>query len=278
MAMAGRASACGSAARSVVAMVEPGCCGARLCHSELLRSACRRAEQTGRDEGEPGCAAPRPPSMAEPGRAYSDRLARGARRIRCCAARPFPWLATPRSRDSRTAYFGSLVSSSTSRKMTWLELSPGLRMALMRSTTAASAWMKHWLYGPPCCALGQRRGDGVIGRITKGDANHLRALDCGRAVISWRGGNQCPVRLAGSRACLHHCSGCFRRERLPGGICTHWKAPLCHGAHVKRSSPSAAVDVAVRGRAARYRRRTMASMPGTLGDRMYPTVCSSCER
>src|ERR1700677_3880313 len=34
---------------------------------------------------------------------------------------------------------------------------------------------------------------------------------------------------------LHDCSGCFRLERLPGGACTHWKAPPCHGAHVKRS-------------------------------------------
>jgi hypothetical protein len=23
----------------------------------------------------------------------------------------------------------------------------------------------------------------------------------------------------------HDCSGCFRLERLPGGTCTHWKAP-----------------------------------------------------
>src|SRR5580704_6869693 len=63
-------------------------------------------------------------------------------------------------------------------------------MALMRSTTTASTWMKHWprsrCMGHPCCALGQRRGDGVIGRISKGDANYLRALDPGRAVISWR--------------------------------------------------------------------------------------------
>jgi hypothetical protein len=25
-------------------------------------------------------------------------------------------------------------------------------------------------------------------------------------------------------------SGCFRLERSPGGACTHWKAPPCHGA------------------------------------------------
>jgi hypothetical protein len=28
--------------------------------------------------------------------------------------------------------------------MTWLKVSRDLRMALMRSTTAASTWMKHW--------------------------------------------------------------------------------------------------------------------------------------
>src|SRR6516165_3175099 len=30
---------------------------------------------------------------------------------------------------------------------------------------------------------------------------------------------------------LHSCSGCFRLEHSPGGICTHCKAPPCHGAH-----------------------------------------------
>src|SRR5580693_1477783 len=34
---------------------------------------------------------------------------------------------------------------------------------------------------------------------------------------------------------LHDFSGCFRLERLPGGARTHWKAPPCHGAHVKRT-------------------------------------------
>lgn len=29
---------------------------------------------------------------------------------------------------------------------------------------------------------------------------------------------------------LHACPGCFRLERLPGGSCTHWKTPPCHGA------------------------------------------------
>src|ERR1700731_3227786 len=35
---------------------------------------------------------------------------------------------------------------------------------------------------------------------------------------------------------LHDCSECFRLERLPGGACTHWKAPPLHGAHPKRTS------------------------------------------
>src|ERR1700756_4204272 len=34
---------------------------------------------------------------------------------------------------------------------------------------------------------------------------------------------------------LHACSGCFRLERSPGGACTRWKAPPCHGAHGERS-------------------------------------------
>src|ERR1700691_3411945 len=44
---------------------------------------------------------------------------------------------------------------------------------------------------------------------------------------------------------LHDCSGCFRLERLPGGACTHWKAPPCHGAHVKRTLRMTDGDVAV---------------------------------
>src|ERR1700756_4134631 len=35
---------------------------------------------------------------------------------------------------------------------------------------------------------------------------------------------------------LHACPGCFRLERLPGGACTHWKAPPCHGARGKQTS------------------------------------------
>jgi Resolvase, N terminal domain len=35
---------------------------------------------------------------------------------------------------------------------------------------------------------------------------------------------------------LHSCPGCFRLERLPGGICTHWKAPPFHGARHKQTA------------------------------------------
>ena len=51
---------------------------------------------------------------------------------------------------------------------------------------------------------------------------------------------------------LHDCSGRFRLERLPGGACTHWKAPPWHGAHVNRTLRVAVMDVAL-GRKARLR-------------------------
>ena len=39
-----------------------------------------------------------------------------------------------------------------------------------------------------------------------------------------------PIRRLQPLRFLHSCSGCFRLERLPGGACTHWKAPPFHGA------------------------------------------------
>src|SRR3981189_1895415 len=53
-----------------------------------------------------------------------------------------------------------------------------------------------------------------------------------RAVTNLRHANR---RLQPFRY-LHDCSDCFRLERLPDGICTHWKAPPLHGAHPKRTS------------------------------------------
>src|SRR5260370_26058128 len=52
-----------------------------------------------------------------------------------------------------------------------------------------------------------------------------------RAVTNLRHANR---RLQPLRY-LHDCSDCFRLERLPGGACTHWKAPPLHGARQERS-------------------------------------------
>ena len=71
------------------------------------------------------------------------------------------------------------------------------------------------------------------------------------------------VRAASGRRaanCASECTGGFRRGRsrrdlrgsrrwrLPGGTCTHWKAPPCHGAPIERSSRIATVDVASWGK------------------------------
>src|SRR5271166_4877052 len=55
---------------------------------------------------------------------------------------------------------------------------------------------------------------------------------------------------------LHDCSGCFRLERSPGGICTHWKAPPCHGA---RASADAS-------RWVQMRKAVVPPLPGTRSD------------
>src|SRR6516162_10636017 len=41
---------------------------------------------------------------------------------------------------------------------------------------------------------------------------------------------------------LHACSGCFQLERSPGGACTRWKTPPCHGARGKRTSDDIRLD------------------------------------
>src|SRR3979490_832475 len=41
---------------------------------------------------------------------------------------------------------------------------------------------------------------------------------------------------------LHDCSDCFRLERLPGGIFTHWKAPPLPGERQVRTSAAASFD------------------------------------
>jgi hypothetical protein len=45
----------------------------------------------------------------------------------------------------------------------------------------------------------------------------------------------------------------FRLERLPGGPCTPWKAPPCHGAHPKRTSFRLSETWVTSGLAAKHR-------------------------
>ena len=75
------------------------------------------------------------------------------------------------------------LSAVSKRRMTSLWLPPGLRMALMRPTTTASTSVKHSCrprrIGHRAAPLGRRRGDGVIGLISRRDANHRQALDPG---------------------------------------------------------------------------------------------------
>src|SRR5260370_12321176 len=47
---------------------------------------------------------------------------------------------------------------------------------------------------------------------------------------------------------LHDCSDCFRLERLPGGVCTHWKAPPLHGARQQRKSLSHSITASARSK------------------------------
>src|ERR1022692_4425010 len=54
---------------------------------------------------------------------------------------------------------------------------------------------------------------------------HTRAVTNSRHANRWLQ----PLR------CLHDCSDCFRLERLPGGVRTHWKAPPLHGGHPQRT-------------------------------------------
>ncbi len=73
---------------------------------------------------------------------------------------------------------------------------------------------------------------------------------------------------------LHSCSGCFRLERSPGGICTHWKAPPFHGArhkqtHASQQTTSVAVGTRVSSRAPRtepYVRLSRIRLPPRVSD------------
>ena len=73
---------------------------------------------------------------------------------------------------------------------------------------------------------------------------------------------------------LHDCSGCFRLERLPGGACTHWKAPPCHGAHVKRTLGigQPASHLGGEGPLAERREWGIAGVQGPSGKGLAPAV------
>ena len=80
-----------------------------------------------------------------------------------------------------------------------------------------------------------------------------------------------PERLQTFRH-LHACSGYFRLERLPGGACTHWKAPPFHGARpsatyaVVNSSPRSSRSHMPRGPRRGPRSSGHTEVDGTLGD------------
>src|SRR6266481_5440786 len=63
---------------------------------------------------------------------------------------------------------------------------------------------------------------------------HFRGLlgVCSRCGLHTRAVTNFVTAIRGLRTfCrLHACPGCFRLERSPGGVCTRWKAPPCHGA------------------------------------------------
>ena len=60
-----------------------------------------------------------------------------------------------------------------------------------------------------------------------------RIAQCSRALRPAHSRSPATRRLQPFRH-QHDCSGCFPLERLPGGACTHWKAP-CHDAQVERA-------------------------------------------
>ncbi len=107
-----------------------------------------------------------------------DGLSTHERDIMSCVLRmaPEPQKDSPKSatakgegqRRRRENERRRLNAASNARRSRLLQVCVPGRLALMRSTTAASTWMKRALHGPPRCALGQRRGDGAIGRTFRG--------------------------------------------------------------------------------------------------------------
>jgi hypothetical protein len=102
-----------------------------------------------------------------------------------------------------------------------------------------------------------------------------RASDARLANVTQNRINPGQLRWSASvrRLSKHDCSGCFRLERLPGGACTHWKAPPCHGAHVDRSFRIATVDVAVGGKQSFAPRLLIRDSPAVAAVSAARTVC-----
>ena len=69
----------------------------------------------------------------------------------------------------------------------------------------------------------------------------------------------------------HDCSGSFRLERLPGGTCTHWKAPPSQGARHVRTFEKATVELSsfLIRRHSRYLKVSLIQLPPML-NRLEP--------
>ena len=78
---------------------------------------------------------------------------------------------------------------------------------------------------------------------------------------------------------LHSHSGCFRLERLPGGVCTHWRAPPWHGAHpeLTRRDVAQAAHVVHGGQVRDLRKRFPLSRAAVL-QRGAQCLLQSCGR
>src|SRR5436309_13769075 len=95
-----------------------------------------------------------------------------------------------------------------------------------------SDWAYGFAHSPSRISL-PRKGDRVGLRIVLFEAcsAFTRVAACTLALPPIRG---TLIRRLQPFRYLHDCSGCFRLERLPGGICTHWKS-----AALSRRTPKA---------------------------------------
>ena len=111
----------------------------------------------------------------------------------------------------------ALPAAGYNYKSDWTPLLAGLSPARMAASLAAPTPSSQWIFTTYSSPVSRRI--------------HSRCGLHTRAVTNLRHANR---RLQPLRY-LHDCSDCFRLERLPDGICTHWKAPPLHGAHPQRT-------------------------------------------